>query len=85
MGEGLNSLSTQTSEGTQKTLQAQKHFLDYCSSNHDAVKLYKASEMILFVDSDASYLSSPGSKSQAGGFFYRGNNNGSIINGSILF
>ena len=85
MGEGLNSLSTQTSEGTQKTLQAQQHFLDYCSSNPDAVKLYKASEMILFVDSDASYLSSPGSKSRAGGFFYLGNIDGSIINGSILF
>ena len=39
MGEGLNSLSTQTSEGTQKTLQAQKHFLDYVSGNPGAVKL----------------------------------------------
>ena len=84
MGHGLNDLSTK-SEGTAKTLTAQQHFLDYCHCNPNAVKLYKASDMILFVDSDASYLTCPGSKSRAGGFFYLGNKDESIINGSILY
>ena len=68
-----------------KTLIAQQHFLDYCYWNPNAVKLYKASDMILFVNSDASYLTAPGSKSRAGGFFYLGNKDESIINGSILY
>ena len=37
------------------------------------------------MDSDASYLTCPGSKSRAGGFFYLGNKDESIINGSILY
>lgn len=41
--------------------------------------------MNLFVDSDVSYSTCPGSKSQAGGFFYLGNNSENIINGSILY
>ena len=84
MGHGLNNLSTK-SERTEKTLTAQQHFLDYCHCNPNAVKLYKASDMILFVDSDALYLTCPGSKSRAGGFFYLGNKDESIINGSILY
>ena len=84
MGQGLNQLSTK-SEGSETTLTAQQHFLDYCYWNPDPVKLYKASDMILFVDSDASYLTAPGSKSRAGGFFYLGNKDKSIINGSILY
>ena len=84
MGQGLNSLSTK-SEGSEKTLIAQQHFLDYCYWNPDAVKLYKASDMILFVDSDASYLTAPGSKSLAGGFFYLGNKDESIINFGLAY
>ena len=83
MRQGLNQLSTK-SEGSEKTLIAQQHFLDYCYWNPDAIKLYKASDMILFVDSDALYLTASGSKSRAGGFFYLGNKDESIINGSIL-
>ena len=41
--------------------------------------------MILFDDSDESYLTALGSKSCAGGFFYLGNKDESIINGSILY
>ena len=84
MGHGLNHLSNK-SEGSEKTLIAQQHFLDYCYWNPNAVKLYKASDMILFVNSDASYLTAPGSKVAPGGFFYLGNKNESIINSSILY
>ena len=40
--------------------------------------------MILFIDSDAAYLVKNGAKSRAAGFFYLGNKDGTIINGSIL-
>ena len=73
MSHGLNHLSNKY-EGSEKKLIAQQHFLDYCYWNPNLVKLYKASDMILFVDSDASYLTAPGSKSCAEGFFYLGDN-----------
>ena len=68
MRQGLNQLSTK-SEGSEKTSIAHQHFLDYYYWNPDAIRLYKASNMILFVDSDASHLTAPGSKNRAGGFF----------------
>ena len=40
--------------------------------------------MILFVDSNAAYFVEPEVKSRAGGFFYLGNKDGKLINGSIL-
>ena len=41
--------------------------------------------MILFIDSDASYLTCPGSKSRTWGFFNLGNKDETIVNGSILY
>ena len=84
IGHGLNHLSTK-SEESEKTLIVHQHFFEYCHWNPDAVKLYKASNIIIFVDSDASYLIAPGSKSCASGFFYLGNKDESIINGLILY
>ena len=40
--------------------------------------------MILFIDSDAAYLVEYEARSRAGGFFYLGNKDGQLINGSIL-
>ena len=80
----LNGLSTQVTTGTQKTIQATNHFLDYCATHSDAIKLYRASDMILMIHSDAAYLVEPEAKSRAGGFFYLGNRDGQLINGSIL-
>ena len=40
--------------------------------------------MILHIDSDAAYLVESGARSRAGGFFYLGNKDGKLINGSIL-
>ena len=84
MLHALNCLSTKINNGTKRTKAALKHFLDYCYNNPDAVKLYAASDMILFIDSDATYLVEPEAKSRAGGFFYLGNKDGTLINGSIL-
>jgi hypothetical protein len=48
---------------------------------------YHASDIILHIHSDASYLSENEAKSRAGGFFYMGNNNKNdmkLTNGAIL-
>ena len=84
MMHALNMLATQVTSGTQRTTQVIQHFLNYCASNQEATKLYKASDMILKVHSDAAYLIKPEARSRAGGFFYLGNDNSQTINGSIL-
>ena len=59
--------------------------MDYCSTHPDAVVRFMASEMILALHLDASYLSEPGAKSRAGGHFYlkdktdRESNNGAVL------
>jgi hypothetical protein len=46
--------------------------------------VFHVSEMCLKVESDASYLSEPESRSRAGGFFYLGNSDGSgPVNGGV--
>jgi hypothetical protein len=80
----LNVLATRVSNRTDKTKSAMKHFLDYCHTNPDAIKLYRVCEMILQNHSDAAYLVEPEARSRAGGFFFLGNKDGRIINGSIL-
>jgi hypothetical protein len=47
-----------------------KQFLDYASTQEDAVITYKASDMVLAIQSDASYLSEPKARSRAGGHFF---------------
>ena len=83
MLHALNDLATQKNDGTQKTVEALIYFLNYCASNPDAMKLYRASGMILTIDSDAAYLVAKGARSRAGGFHYLGNKEGTMINGSI--
>jgi hypothetical protein len=84
MMHSLNALATTVSYGTNKTKSAMKHFLDYCHTNPDAIKLYRACEMIVQNHSDAAYLVEPEARSWAGGFFFLGNQDGKLINGSIL-
>jgi hypothetical protein len=47
-----------------------KQFLDYASTQENAVIIYKASDMVLAIHSDASYLSEPKARSRAGGHFF---------------
>ena len=60
--------------------------LDYLATQEEAVLTYNASDMILAVHINASYLSDPKAQSRAGGhFFLSGNttipaNNGAILN-----
>jgi hypothetical protein len=49
------------------------HLLNYCASHPDAVVRFIASDMILHVESDASYLSEPKARSRAAGYYYLSN------------
>jgi hypothetical protein len=51
-----------------------KQFLDYVSTNPDAVVTYHASNMVLAGHSFASYLSKSNAQSRAGGHFFMSNN-----------
>eukprot|EP00804_Cyclotella_cryptica_P027931 CCRYP_003827-RA/>CCRYP_003827-RA protein AED:0.22 eAED:0.22 QI:0/0/0/1/1/1/3/0/649 len=81
----LSSLATQQANPTQNTLQLIHHFLDYAMTHQNAVVTYRASNMILAVHSDASYLSETKARSRAGGhFFLTENDEVPRNNGAIL-
>ena len=69
----LNNLATRVKDGTQKTVKALNHFLDYCATHSEAVVLYRASSMILHNHSDTAYLVATGARSRAAGYTYLGN------------
>jgi hypothetical protein len=66
-------LASQQSKATQQTAADCVKFLNYCATHPEATIRYKASDMILKVQSDASYLSEPKARSRSGGHFYLGN------------
>jgi hypothetical protein len=53
----LNTIATQQAAPTESTLEEVKQLLDYCTSQEEAIVTYNASDMILAVHSNASYLS----------------------------
>jgi hypothetical protein len=66
----ISTLASVQAQGTQATMDAAIHLLNYCATHPDAVVQYKASDMILHVHSDASYLSVHGARSRVGGYFF---------------
>ncbi len=83
----LSAIAAQQSAPTEETLACVNQFLDYMWTHPDAKIRYRASDMILNVHSDASYISAPKARSHAGGYFFIGNiprdNEPIIINGAI--
>jgi hypothetical protein len=67
---GLSSLIAAQAKLTAHTVFLIKRLLDYIAANSDAILIYKKSDMVLAVHSDASYLSKPAAKSQVGGHFF---------------
>ncbi len=55
----ISSIASTQAEPTQDTMDNIKLFLDYAASNQDAILTYNASNIVLAVHSDASYLSEP--------------------------
>ena len=60
-------------------------FLDYAATHPDAIGTFHASDMILAVHYDASYLSKSGARSCAGGHFFLSDNSANPPNnGGVL-
>ena len=66
----IGTLATQQAKPTATTLKGITQLLNYAATHPDAVLRFHASDMILHVDSDASYLSEPKARSQYAGYHY---------------
>ncbi len=55
----LSAIASAQAEPTEDTMKRCKLFLDYAATHQDAIITYHASDMVLVVHSDASYLSEP--------------------------
>ena len=82
----LSTIASAQANPTMDTMTKTKAFLDYAATNPDAILTYRASDMVLGIHSDASYLSEPGARSRAGGHFFMSNNEEvpSSSNGAVL-
>jgi hypothetical protein len=83
----LNDIATEQTKATEKTQAATNQMLNYLATHPDATTRYHASDMILHIHSDASYLLVSNARSRIRGLFFLGNRppeqdtlNGSIIN-----
>ena len=66
----LNTTAEQQANPNQNTKAEITHFLDCTATNPTAIVQYKASDMILYIDSDASYLCEPWAHIRNGGKQY---------------
>ena len=82
----LSSLASQQVNLMEKTMRLCKRILDFMSTQEDTVLTYRASNMVLAIHSDASYLSKPKSHSRTGGHMYMAGkedipiNDGAVLN-----
>lgn len=73
----IGELATEQSEGTRSTMDKLAQLFNYCASHPNASVRYTASDMLLAVESDASYLLSViKARSRAAGYFYLTNTPG---------
>jgi hypothetical protein len=82
----LNDIATEQTNATEKTQAATNQMLDYLATHPDATIQYHASDMVLHIHKDASYLSVSNTRSRLGGLFFLGNKSHrqETLNGSIL-
>ena len=66
----LGNLASQQANPTKQTMSNITWLLDYCATLPEAKLKYIKSDMVLWTASDASYLSEPKARSQAGGWFF---------------
>jgi hypothetical protein len=82
----LNDIATEKTKATEKTQDATNQLLDYLATRPDATIRYHASDMILHIHSDASYLSVSNARIRLGGLFFCVDKppQEDTLNGSIL-
>ena len=82
----LSAIASEQASPTKSTMNKVDQFLDYAASQEQALLTYEASDMVLEVHSDASYLSESKARSRAGGNFFMSKdvsfppNNGAVLN-----
>jgi hypothetical protein len=85
LAAALSTIALQQANGTQSVLDACKQLLDYAATHPNASIRYCASDMILALDTDGSYLSEPEGKSRAAAYFYlTKQNEPDFHNGAVL-
>jgi hypothetical protein len=82
----LNDIAMEQTKATEKTQAATNQMLDYLATHPDATIRYHASDMILNIHSDASYLSVSNARIRLRGLFFLGNKSPEqdTLDGSIL-
>jgi hypothetical protein len=82
----INVLAAEQSKSTEVTADKVIKVLNYCNTHPETKIRYHASDVILHIHRDASYLSENEAKSRAGGFFYMGSDTktNKLTNGAIL-
>jgi hypothetical protein len=68
----LNDIATEQTKAAEKSQATTNQMLDYLATHPDATIRYHASDMILHIHSDASYLSVSNARSRLGGLFFSG-------------
>jgi hypothetical protein len=82
----LSALASKQATPTEATMEKCLQFFNYAASQEDPILSYKASNMLLVIHSDTSYLSKPKACSQAGGHMFMAGqeeiptNNGTVLN-----
>ena len=66
----LNTIGSEQSVATLTTQQSTAQLLDYASTHPNTIVCFHASDMCLYIDSDASYLAVRKARSRAGGYYY---------------
>ena len=85
---GLSGIASKQAEATKNTERRAAQMLDYLATHPDATVRYEASDMILNIHSDASYLSEPQARSRVTRYYFLGtkpkNNEPIKLNRSIF-
>jgi hypothetical protein len=68
----LSSIASEQTKGTTSTMAKAKQLLDYLATHPNATVWFRASNMVLNIHSDASYLSEKNAQSRACGHFFLG-------------
>ncbi len=82
----LSSLASQEANPKEKMMELCEQFLDYMAMQEDAILIYHASNMVLAIHSNTSYLSKQKSTSCTGGHMFMARkdnvpfNNGAVLN-----
>lgn len=80
----VNAIASQQSKATQRLLPDVDRLLAYAAAYPNNELVFAACDMILFIQSDASYLSRANARSVVGGIFYLGNaERPTNINGAV--